>query len=78
MLSVEKNILKDCCILYNISKGGKKMESNEEINVENKNINNNYMFRTFNLRYNSKLPSDEWTKDETKTYHLYNSILLIV
>tara|TARA_R110001592_G_scaffold342978_1_gene633093 strand:+ start:18876 stop:22013 length:3138 start_codon:yes stop_codon:yes gene_type:complete len=42
----------------------------------NNNLNNNYMdtFKTFKLRYNSKLPSDEWKKDPTKTFFINRNL----
>lgn len=86
-MGIEKKGYKDIAIIIN--KGIDKMANNTNNNMDNNNINDiyKYMFKTFRLRSwplkNTdgrevknwqKLPSKEWKKDDTKTYHLYTHL----
>lgn len=70
----EKKDIKEKNCNININRGEEKKISNNKKESDNKNINISYnmdrTFKTFRLKYNSKFPSDEWAKDETKTYHI--------
>ena len=81
MKGVEKKVYKEMSISNTIIKEGSRKKDIKEKNIiyninkmtDNKNLNNSIMnipFTTFKLRYNSKFPSDEWSKDEEKKYHI--------
>ncbi len=63
-------------MIFNIKGGVERTDINKLKENTNNNLNNNYMdtFKTFKLRYNSKLPSDEWKKDPTKTFFINRNL----
>tara|TARA_R100000951_G_scaffold91602_1_gene79976 strand:- start:4754 stop:7894 length:3141 start_codon:yes stop_codon:yes gene_type:complete len=62
--------------LYIIKEGVETININKLKENPNNNLNNNYMdtFKTFKLRYNSKLPTEEWKKDPTKTFFINRNL----
>ncbi len=76
-MRIEKKILKKEAIIYIKNREKETIENilNKEliIKISDNNIMTSKTFTTFKLRHNQKLPSDEWTKDETKTYHINKS-----